>query len=192
MNAICSIASIGEATDILKELDRRIMSVPEVEMAVGKIGRVESPLDPAPISMVETVITYKPEYKVDSSGHRLRFAFDESADEFLLDAENELIPDDDGRPFRQWRDHIKSATDIWVEIEKAAAIPGMTTASMLQPIETRRIMLQTGMRAPMGIKVYGPDLETIEQVALDFEQLLRDVPSIRPATVIADRVIGKP
>jgi copper/silver efflux system protein len=58
-------ASIGEATDILKELDRRIMSVPEVEMAVGKIGRVESPLDPAPISMVETVIQYKSEYRTD-------------------------------------------------------------------------------------------------------------------------------
>ena len=68
----------------------------------------------------------------------------------------------------------------------------MTTASMLQPIETRRIMLQTGMRAPMGVKVYGPDLETIERVALELEQLLREVPSVRPSTVVADRVIGKP
>ena len=185
-------ASIGEAFDLLQQQDMLIRAIPEVEEVVGKIGRAESPLDPAPISMVETVITYKPEYKVDSSGHRLRFAYDDETGAFLLDDDNELIPDEDGRPFRQWRDHIKSATDIWVEIEKAAAIPGMTTASMLQPIETRRIMLQTGMRAPMGIKVYGPDLETIEQVALDFEQLLRDVPSVRPATVIADRVIGKP
>ena len=185
-------ASIGEAFDLLQQQDMLIRAIPEVEEVVGKIGRAESPLDPAPISMVETVITYKPEYKVDSSGYRLRFAYDDETGAFLLDDDNELIPDEDGRPFRQWRDHIKSATDIWVEIEKAAAIPGMTTASMLQPIETRRIMLQTGMRAPMGIKVYGPDLETIEQVALDFEQLLRDVPSVRPATVIADRVIGKP
>lgn len=185
-------ASIGEAFDLLQQQDMLLRAIPEVEEVVGKIGRAESPLDPAPISMVETVITYKSEYKVDGTGHRLRFAYDDEAETFLLDSANELIPDEDGRPFRQWRDHIKSATDIWVEIEKAAAIPGMTTASMLQPIETRRIMLQTGMRAPMGIKVYGPDLETIERVALDFEQLLRDVPSVRPATVIADRVIGKP
>ena len=104
----------------------------------------------------------------------------------------QLIEDDDGRAFRQWRDHITSPKDIWKQIEEAAAIPGMTTASMLQPIETRRIMLQTGMRATMGVKVYGPDLATIEKVALDFEQLLREVPGVRPATVIADRVIGKP
>jgi copper/silver efflux system protein len=185
-------ASIGESFDMLQQQDMLIRGIPEVEEVVGKIGRAESPLDPAPISMVETVINYKSEYKVDESGHRLRFAYDEENQAFLLDDQQELIPDEDGRPFRQWRDHIKSATDIWNEIEKAATIPGMTTASMLQPIETRRIMLQTGMRAPMGIKVYGPDLDTIEAVALDFEQLLREVPSVRPATVFADRVIGKP
>ena len=53
-------------------------------------------------------------------------------------------------------------------------------------------MLQTGMRAPMGLKVYGPDLETIERVALDFERLLKQVPSVEPAAVVADRVVGKP
>ena len=185
-------ASIGEAFDMLQQQDMLIRAIPEVNEVVGKIGRVESPLDPAPISMIETVIDYKSEYKVDAAGHRLRFAYDDERGEFLLDESNALIPDEDGRPYRQWRDHISSADDIWKEIEKASAIPGLTAASMLQPIETRRIMLQTGMRAPMGIKVYGPDLETIERVALDFEQLLRQVPAVRPSTVIADRVIGKP
>ncbi|MCP3919204.1 MAG: efflux RND transporter permease subunit [bacterium] len=185
-------ASIGEAFELLQQQDMLIRAIPEVDDVVGKIGRVDSALDPAPISMVETVITYKPEYRVDAAGHRQRFRYDEDSEKFPLDAHGELIPDDDGRAFRQWRDHITSPTDIWDAIEGAATVPGMTTASMLQPIETRRIMLQTGMRAPMGVKVYGPDLQAIERVALDFEQLLREVPSIRPATVFADRVIGKP
>jgi Cu(I)/Ag(I) efflux system membrane protein CusA/SilA len=63
---------------------------------------------------------------------------------------------------------------------------------MLMPINTRIIMLQSGMRAPMGIKVYGPDLETIETFGLKLEAVLRDAPGIRSETVFADRVIGKP
>lgn len=185
-------ASIGEAFDLLQQQDMAIRSIPEVEEVVGKIGRAESALDPAPVSMVETVITYKPEYRVDEQGRILRFAYDDEEEEFLLDSRYELIPDEDGRPFRNWREEIQSPADIWKRIEVAAAVPGMTTASMLQPIETRRIMLQTGMRASMGIKVYGPSLPVIEQVALDFERLLKEVPSIRPETVLADRVIGKP
>lgn len=185
-------ASIGEAFDLLQQQDMLIRAIPEVEEVVGKIGRADSALDPAPISMVETVITYKPEYKLDATGKRGRYRYDVEGESFVLDENQELIEDEDGRAFRQWRDHIGDPKDIWKEIEKAATVPGMTTASMLQPIETRRIMLQTGMRATMGVKVYGPDLEIIEQVALDFEQLLRDVPGVRPATVFADRVIGKP
>jgi len=185
-------ASIGEATDILKELDRRIMSVPEVEMAVGKIGRVESPLDPAPISMVETVIQYRSEYRTDARGARIKFRYDEEADRFIRNASGELIPDEDGRPFRQWRDEIESPQDIWDAIVEAADMPGVTSAPKLQPIETRIVMLQSGFRAPMGIKVYGPDLETIEAFALELERLLKRVPSVQPAAVFADRVVGKP
>lgn len=185
-------ASIGESLDLLQLQDRLLRAIPEVDQVVGKIGRVESPLDPAPVSMVETLISYVPEYRSDRNGARLNFAYDTGAEGFVRDEHGELVPDEDGRPYRQWRDEIESPDDIWTEIEHAAAIPGMTTASMLQPIETRRIMLQTGMRAPMGIKVYGPDLETIEAVALDFEGFLQEVPTIRPATVFADRVIGKP
>lgn len=185
-------ASIGEATDILAELDRRIMSVPEVELAVGKIGRVESPLDPAPISMVETVIQYKSEFRIDEHGHRPRFRYDEERRVFPRDDAGEPIPDDDGRPFRQWRDEIESPQDIWDEIVKAADMPGVTSAPKLQPIETRIVMLQSGFRAPMGIKVYGPDLETIESFGLELEYLLKKVPSVQPAAVFADRVVGKP
>ncbi|USN99091.1 MAG: efflux RND transporter permease subunit [Phycisphaeraceae bacterium] len=184
--------SIGEATDIVKELDRRIMAVPEVEMEVGKIGRVDSPLDPAPVSMIETVIRYRSEYRSDEQGRPLRFRFDEQASEFARDDAGELIPDQHGRPFRQWRDQIKSPQDIWDEIVRAADMPGVTSAPKLQPIETRVVMLQSGFRSPMGLKVYGPDLDTIEAFGLRLEHLLKQVPSIEPATVFADRVVGKP
>ncbi|RKY11559.1 MAG: AcrB/AcrD/AcrF family protein [Planctomycetota bacterium] len=185
-------ASIGEALDVLAKQDIAFQSIPEVESVVGKIGRVESPLDPAPISMVETVINYKPEYIIDKDGHRVRFKYDKKKREFVRDEDGQLVPDSHGRAFRQWRDHIKTANDIWDEIVKAGQIPGTTSAPKLQPIAARIVMLQSGMRAPMGVKVKGPDLETIDRVSLDIERLLKEVPSVEPAAVIADRIVGKP
>ena len=185
-------ASIGEAMDVLSKQDMAINAIPEVESAVGKLGRVESPLDPAPISMMETVINYKSEYIADEAGRILRFAYDENAESFERDAQGELIPDEDGRPFRQWRDHIQSPDDIWEEIVAAASILGTTSAPKLQPIAARIVMLQSGMRAPMGLKVFGPDLETLEDVALQVEAFLKQVPSIRSEAVFADRIVGKP
>ncbi len=185
-------ASIGEIMDVLQKQDMAINAIPEVEMAVGKLGRVESPLDPAPISMIETVVNYKSEYLTDDDGRILTFAYDSGNQTFLRTDEDQLIPDDDGRPFRQWRDEIESPTDIWDEIVKAASIPGTTSAPKLQPIAARIVMLQSGMRAPMGLKVFGPDLETIEKVALDIESFLKQVPSITSEAVLADRIVGKP
>ena len=185
-------ASIGEALDILATLDVAIMSVPEVELSVGKIGRVESPLDPAPISMVETIVQYASEFITDADGRRTRFRYDTRRDEFEFDDAGRLIEDPGGRPFRQWREHIRSPQDIWDEIAAAAQIPGTTSAPKLQPIETRVVMLQSGFRAPMGIKVFGPDLESIEAFGLDLERLLKQVPSVSASAVFADRVVGKP
>ncbi len=185
-------ASIGEAIDVLRKQDLAIGSIPEVESVVGKIGRVESALDPAPISMIETVINYKSEYATDDQGRRLLFRYDRRAGEFVRDEFGELVPDARGRPYRQWRPEIETPDDIWDEIARAARIPGTTSAPKLQPIETRLVMLQSGMRAPMGVKVKGPDLETIERVGLDLERLLKQVPAVRAETVIADRVVGKP
>ncbi|MHC4231630.1 MAG: efflux RND transporter permease subunit [Planctomycetota bacterium] len=165
-------ASIGEAIDVLAKIDSAIKTVPEVKTVVGKIGRVESPLDPAPISMVETVIDYHSKFKRDKDGR--------------------IITDDNGKAIRQWRDHIESPRDIWDEIVKAAKLPGTTSAPLLQPIETRLIMLQTGMRAPMGIKVKGPDLQTIETVGLQLERLLKEMLFIDPGTVFAERIVAKP
>ncbi len=142
--------------------------------------------------MIETYITYKSEYKTDKDGHRLKFQFDEKSGGFVRDKFGELVEDENGRPFRQWRDEIKTPNDIWEKITEAADIPGTTSAPKLQPIAARIVMLQSGMRAPMGMKVKGPDLETIEKVALQIEGLLKQVPTVQASAVIADRIVGKP
>jgi Cu(I)/Ag(I) efflux system membrane protein CusA/SilA len=157
-------AGMEESIDVLQTLDKALYSVPEVESVVGKIGRVDSPLDPAPLSMVETIVAFKPEYGVDRRG----------------------------KPFRQWRSHIKSSEDIWDELVKVAQIPGTTSAPKLQPISARLVMLQSGMRAPMGIKVKGPDLTTIESFGLALENHLKNAPGVKADMVFADRIVGKP
>jgi copper/silver efflux system protein len=176
---------------LLQDVDRSIQAIPEVEMVVGKAGRAESPLDPAPMTMFENVIIYKTEYKSDMNGRNIRFEVDREG-EFVRDDNGELIPHPRGRYYRQWRDHITSPDDIWHEITRASRFPGLTSAPRLQPIETRLVMLQTGMRAPMGMKIFGPDLETIEGFAMQLEEILQQVPSINSQTVFADRVVGKP
>jgi len=191
---------------VLAQLDMLLTGIPEVELTVGKLGRAESALDPAPISMFENVINYKPEYILDERGHRIRFKTD-SDDRFILISGDsltneealeqkvtkaDLIPDRRGSYFRNWRPHITSPGDIWNEIVRVTRIPGVTSAPRLQPIETRLVMLQTGMRAPMGIKVYGPDLKTIQDFGLKLEQILQEVPSVKREAVFADRIVGKP
>ncbi|MEN8258630.1 MAG: efflux RND transporter permease subunit [Thermodesulfobacteriota bacterium] len=222
-------AAISEVQEVLAQQDRQISAIPEVEAVVGKLGRAETPLDPAPLSMIETIINYHSEYLRDGQGQRLRFQFEAGKKDFFRapdgelvkagdgapylvqgrfarDEQGRLIEDSGGRLFRIWRPAldpainpnreawpgIKSADDIWQEIIAAADMPGVTSAPKLQPIATRIVMLQTGMRAPMGVKIKGPDLATIEAVALEIEGLLKEVPSVAPLTVLADRVVGKP
>ncbi|MBE0534232.1 MAG: efflux RND transporter permease subunit [Phycisphaerae bacterium] len=185
-------ASIGEALDVLRMQDMAFNAIPEVENAVGKIGRAESPLDPAPVSMIETVINYKSEYIIDTSGRRLTFKFDKANNTFIRDENGDLIADPKGLPYRKWRDHIRSPNDIWTEIVKAADIPGTTSAPKLQPIAARIVMLQSGMRAPMGVKIKGPSLEAIENTGLAIERFLKTVPGVMADAVFADRIVGKP
>ena len=175
----------------LRLLDMAVTAIPEVETVVGKAGRVNSALDPAPMSMYENVILYKSEYKTDKNGHRIRFKTDKNG-EYIEDKNGELIPDKNGQYFRQWREHIQNPDDIWNEIVKATKVPGVTSAPKLQPIETRLVMLQTGMRAPMGIKVRGSDLAQIEAFGLELEKYLKDVEGVKDAAVFADRIVGKP
>ena len=192
MPTIMPHASIGEAQDALQILDEAIGSIPEVASVVGKLGRADTPLDPAPISMFETVINYHSEYRTNENGRIQRFAYDGAENAFKRDANDQLIQDENGKPYRNWRPHIRSEDDIWQEILQAADLPGTTSAPKLQPIAARIVMLQSGMRAPMGIKVKGPTLESIETVALQLEVLLKDVPGIEAETVTADRLVGKP
>ena len=191
---------------VVGQLDMLLTNIPEVALTVGKVGRVESALDPAPVSMFENVINYKSEYILNERGQRMRFKTD-GRDRFLTLAgdtldnasaleqgieKSDLIPDARGLYFRNWRSHIQSPDDIWDEIVQVVKIPGVTSAPKLQPIETRLVMLQTGMRAPMGIKVYGPDLKTIENFGMQLEGILKEVPSVKAEAAFADRVIGKP
>jgi len=199
-------AGVEQNKKVVQQLDMLLVNIPEVELAVGKMGRVESALDPAPISMYENIINYKTEYLVNKKGRRVRFKIDDESRFILKSGDTltneealvqgitleELILDDDGTYFRNWRNHIKSPNDIWSEIVKVTKIPGVTSSSKLQPIETRLIMLQTGMRAPMGIKVYGPDLKTIDDFGLQLEAILKEVPSVKEEAVFADRIVGKP
>lgn len=131
-----------------------LLHLPEVEHIVGKLGRADSALDPAPITMIEAIITYKPQ--------------------------------------SQWRSQIHSADDIFAEIQKAAEIPGITSSPKLHPIENRLIMLQSGIRAKMAVKITGPSLSTIQDFGLHLEPLLKTLPQVDPSSVIADRVVGKP
>ena len=184
-------ASFGEALELTKQADLMIETVPEVNTSIGKLGRAQTPLDPAPISMLETVITYDTEYKKDSYGQRMRFAFEDG--EFLRDDDGELIPDSRGRPYRQWRDEIEVPRDIWDEIAAVTDnIPGLTSASMLQPISTRIVMLQAGIRAPMAVRLQGDNLDDLADAGLKVEALLEEHPLVDERAVNADRPVGKP
>lgn len=184
-------AGVGEAKDVMQKIDMSVASIPEVETVVGKMGRTDSALDPAPISMFEIVILYKSEYKTDENGRRIRFRVNDGGT-FARDESGELIPDSDGDYYRQWRDEIRSPDDIWNEIVEASRIPGTTSAPKLQPIQTRLVMLQSGMRAPMGVKVKGDNLREIEDFGLRLEEVLRNVPGVNASSVFAERIVGKP
>lgn len=199
-------SSIAKNLEYIETLDQRLSAIPEVELAVGKWGRVNSALDPAPIQMFENTINYRPEYILDENGHRMRFKtdrekrfvlrnqqlYDPVRDGFRIIPADSLVPDKHGRYFRQWRPHIQKPDDIWNEIEKVTSIPGLTSAPKLQPIETRLVMLATGMRAPMGLKIYGPNLEAIEQAGRQMEDALKMVPSVNAPSVFYDRAVGAP
>ncbi len=199
-------SGVEENMDVIRQVDLRVNTIPEVQSVVGKWGRVNSALDPAPISMFENIINYRPEYILDEDGHRMRFktnrdgafmlkdgsTYDRKKEGFRLIPKDQLVSDPNGEYFREWRDNIRTPDDIWKEIVNVSKIPGMTSAPKLQPIQTRLVMLQTGMRAPMGVKVYGPDLESIEKTGYEIERLLKEVPGVQASSVFADRVVGKP
>lgn len=212
-------AGIEQNRETLRQLDLAVAQIPEVATVVGKSGRTESALDPAPLSMYENVINYKSEFVKNEEGDLQKFKVNEDgffvlkdgsliynpnielsekqqsyASERLFNKINpaELIPDSRGELYRNWRPEIKTANDIWNEIARVSKIPGVTSAPKLQPIETRLVMLQTGMRAPLGIKVRGSSLEQIEAFGFELEKQLKTIEGVKEQTVFADRMVGKP
>ncbi|THD66499.1 efflux RND transporter permease subunit [Robertkochia marina] len=209
-------SGVAENKRVLQQLDMAVQSIPEISTVVGKAGRTESALDPAPLSMYENVILYHPEYKENANREKQRYKVDEkgafvlksggvsrnpntdsdaSANNapanFPVDTDR-LIPDEDGEYYRNWRPEIRTPDDIWNEIVKVTKLPGVTSAPKLQPIETRLVMLQTGMRAPMGIKIKGQDLKKIEAFGMELESILKDADGVKDEAVFADRIVGKP
>ncbi len=203
-------SGVEENKRVLQQLDMAVASIPEIETVVGKAGRTESALDPAPMSMYENVIQYKSEYMLNDKGERQRYKVNNEGLFVLEDGSvvanpnntenvtinaikrSQLIEDRKGEFYRNWRPEIKSPDDIWNEIVKVTKLPGVTSAPKLQPIETRLVMLQTGMRAPMGIKVKGQDLKQIEAFGIQLETILKQAEGVKQEAVFADRIVGKP
>ena len=182
-------AGVAENKRVLQQLDMAVATIPEIEMVI---------------------IQYKSEYMRNAEGKRQRYkvnnngAFELKNGQFIQNPNNfdnvtlsaversQLIEDENGEFYRNWRPKINSLDDIWNEIVKVTKLPGVTSAPKLQPIETRLVMLQTGMRAPMGIKVKGQDLKQIEKFGLQLETILKQAEGVKVEAVFADRIIGKP
>jgi len=140
--------SIDKARDILQQTDKMIRTVPEVKRVFGKIGRAETATDPAPLTMIETVIQFKPR--------------------------------------EEWREGI-TPEGLRQELDRIVKLPGLSNIWVM-PIKTRIDMLATGIKTPLGIKVAGPDLKTIEAIGRDLERVLVDVRGT--ASVYSERVAG--
>jgi Cu(I)/Ag(I) efflux system membrane protein CusA/SilA len=203
-------SGVEENKRVLQQLDMAVASIPEIKTVVGKAGRTESALDPAPLSMYENIIQYKSEFMLNANGEQQRYKvntdglFELKDGRFIANPNNsesvtisnvnrsQLIEDRDGEFYRNWRPEIKNPNDIWNEIVRVTKLPGVTSAPKLQPIETRLVMLQTGMRAPMGIKVKGQDLKQIEAFGVQLEGILKQAEGVKQEAVFADRIVGKP
>lgn len=140
--------SIGKAREVLQITDRLIKTLPEVQSVHGKVGRAESATDPAPISMVETVIRLKPR--------------------------------------SEWRPGM-TIDALKAELDRIVRVPGMPN-TWTMPIKNRTDMLATGIKTPVGIKVSGPDLETIDRIAVEVERVVKTVPGTLSA--FAERPVG--
>ncbi len=140
--------SVTEASRLLQQMDRELKKFPEVEQVFGKAGRADTSTDPAPFSMIETVIELKPK--------------------------------------EQWRPGVTYESLI-DEMDQALQFPGVTNAWTM-PIKARTDMLTTGVRTPVGIKIFGPDLSQIEKIGKHLEMVLQEVPGTK--SVYAERVSG--
>ncbi|HEX9779875.1 MAG TPA: CusA/CzcA family heavy metal efflux RND transporter [bacterium] len=163
--------SVTGAQALLQTQDRILKGFPEVERVFGKAGRIDSSTDPAPFSMMETVVLLKPR----SEWRRVERWYSGWAPGWLHAALGTLWPD---------RISYEALID---EMDRALRIPGQTNAWTM-PIKNRIDMLTTGVRTPIGIKIFGDDLAKIESVGIHLEMILKDIPGTR--SVYAERVAG--
>jgi Cu(I)/Ag(I) efflux system membrane protein CusA/SilA len=140
--------SIGQARQLLQQTDKLIKTVPEVKTVFGKVGRAETATDPAPLTMIETFIQFKPK--------------------------------------SEWREGVTTES-LKKELDEIVKLPGVTNAWVM-PIKTRIDMLATGIKTPVGIKISGPKLETIQEIGQQLEEILANVPGT--ASVYSERVAG--
>ena len=151
-----------KARELLQVTDRLIKSFPEVAEVFGKAGRAETATDPAPIDMIETTIRLKPESEWPAVD----------------------IKDEDGKVIAHRKRTPDELTDALNEVVQ---IPGLNNAWTM-PIRTRIDMLSTGIKTPVGIKIAGPDLATLERIGTEVEAVIRKVPGT--TSVFAERVMG--
>ncbi len=162
--------AVTEAQKLMQVQDRILMSFPEVARVLGKSGRAETSTDPAPFSMMETVIELKPK----SQWRQVPTWYDKWP-QWTRRFFGRITPD-------------RLSTDALVdEMNQALRFPGVSNAWTM-PIKNRIDMLTTGVRTPVGVKVFGPDLAQIEHIGTEIERVLPRVPGTR--SVFAERVGG--
>ncbi|MGZ6528290.1 MAG: efflux RND transporter permease subunit, partial [Actinomycetota bacterium] len=163
--------SVTEASRLLQTQDKILRTYPEVETVFGKAGRAETSTDPAPFSMMETTVVLKTE----SEWREVPRWYSSWAPDWLK------------RPLRSiWRDRI-SHEELVAEMDQALRIPG-TTNAWTMPIKNRIDMLSTGIRTPVGIKIFGSDVKEIERIGGELEHIIKEVPGTR--SVFAERTAG--
>jgi len=163
MPSVLPAGSINTVMNVMQKQDIQFAQLDEVDVVVGKLGRIESALDPAPVGMLETVIALKPR------------------------SEWPLVDD----PEHPGRKRPRTMSEIWTRIQEVGRFPGVLPSVELQPIRTRIEMLSTGFSAKIGVKVYGDNLGKCEELAVAIERILRaSLPGA--ASVSTIRVSGKP
>ncbi|MCE5244872.1 MAG: efflux RND transporter permease subunit [Desulfobacteraceae bacterium] len=166
--------SVTEAQKILQVQDRIIRQFPEVERVFGKAGRADTATDPAPFSMMETVVLLKPH----SEWPRVERWYSSRAPEWLKGILRRAWPD-----YRSTQDFIHGPGGL----NEAMSIPGVVNAWTM-PIKARIDMLSTGIRTPVGIKILGPDLSMIQDIGQHIEHVLKGVRGT--TSVFAERTAG--
>ncbi len=163
--------SVTKAQELMQVQDRIIKRFPEVSTVLGKAGRAETSTDPAPFSMMETVIVLKPE----TEWRKVDTWYSSWAPGWAKAIFRRFTPD-----------HI-STDQLVEEMDQALKIPGVSNAWTM-PIKARVDMLTTGIRTPVGIKIYGADIKKIEDLGTQIEALLPKVRGTR--SVFAERTGG--